>query len=73
VVGECKAQPEKKDIERFMKMINRLSNYKVGAKIYPFVVGYVFHPSVIGYLKTNYPELKYFKTYEIEFAEKEVK
>jgi hypothetical protein len=73
VVGECKAQPGKKDIERFMKMIKRLGNYKTDGKIYPFIVGYAFHPSVLDYLKTNYPELRYFKTYEIEFGERRSK
>jgi len=65
VIGECKAQPGKKDIEGFMKMTLRLQDY-FEKEIYPFVVGYTFAPDVEKYISEKYPLLKYFKTYEIE-------
>jgi len=65
VIGECKAQPGKKDIDRFMKLTLRLQDY-FDKEIYPFVVGYTFAPDVEKYISEKYPLLKYFKTYEIE-------
>jgi hypothetical protein len=65
VIGECKAQPGKKDIDRFMKMVSRLKTH-FGKEIYPFIVGYTFSPDVEAYIETAYPGLKYFRTYELE-------
>lgn len=65
VLGECKAQPGKKDIDRFIKMVSRLKDY-FKKEIFPFVVGYTFNPVVEEYTLKRYPELKLFKTYEIE-------
>lgn len=68
VIGECKAQPGKKDIDRFMKMVSRLKNY-FGKEVYPFIVGYTFSPEVEKYILEQYPALKFFRTYEIEFGQ----
>jgi hypothetical protein len=68
VIGECKAQPGKKDIDRFMKMVSRLKTY-FGKEIYPFIVGYTFSPEVETYISGQYPDLKFFRTYEIEFGQ----
>ena len=66
VLGECKAQPGKKDIDKFMKMVSRLKDF-FKKEIFPFVVGYTFNPIVEQYILKRYPELKFFKTYEIEY------
>jgi len=68
VIGECKAQPGKKDIDRFMKMVSRLKNY-FGKEVHPFIVGYTFSPEVEKYILEQYPALKFFRTYEIEFGQ----
>ena len=68
VVGECKAQPGKKDIDKFVNMVWRLKE-KFNKEIYPFVVGYAFSLDVESYLSARYPEVKYFKTYQIEHGE----
>jgi len=65
VIGECKAQPGKKDIDRFIKMCQRVEKF-TGKKVLKYMVGYTFMPPVERYLAYQYPELKYFKTYEIE-------
>jgi DNA repair exonuclease SbcCD ATPase subunit len=65
VLGECKAQPGKKDIDKFIKMVSRLKDF-FKKEIFTFVVGYTFNPVVEEYTLKKYPELKFFKTYEIE-------
>ncbi len=68
LVGECKAQPGKKDIQRFVSLINRLEN-KFKKEIFCFIVGYSFSKDVEDYLNLEYPYIKYFKTYQIEHEE----
>jgi len=65
LVGECKAQPSKKDIERFVKLIERLHKALL-APIYPIFIGYVFAPEVEHYAQIEYPDLRLMKTYEFE-------
>ena len=65
-VGECKSQPGKKDIDRFMRVVERVKRY-YGAEVYPFIIGYIFQPSIEGYIRENYRDLKYHMTYEIEY------
>ena len=65
VVGECKSQPGKSDIDDFNKMLHRLqSHFK--QDIFGFIVGYSFDPEVEDYLITHYPHIRYYKTYQIE-------
>ena len=65
VVGECKSQPGKSDIDDFNKMLHRLqSHFK--QDISGFIVGYSFDPEVEDYLITHYPHIRYYKTYQIE-------
>ncbi|MEJ5363156.1 MAG: hypothetical protein WHV26_13950 [Spirochaetota bacterium] len=65
VVGECKSQPGKRDIDDFDEMIKRLKNhFKID--IYGFIVGYIFDPDVEEYIKAHYPYIKYYKTYQVE-------
>ena len=68
LIGECKAQPGKKDIQRFVSLINRLEN-KFKKEIFCFIVGYSFSKDVEDYLNLEYPYIKYFKTYQIEHEE----
>lgn len=49
VVGECKAQPAKKDIDRFINVAKGLKE-KFKKDVYPFVVGYAFNPDVEEYI-----------------------
>ena len=63
IIGECKAQPGKKDIDRFDKMLKRIKNhYK--SDIYGFIVGYTYHPEIEEYCKKHAIDI--FKTYEIK-------
>ena len=63
IIGECKAQPGKKDIDRFDKMLKRIRNhYK--SDIYGFIVGYTYHPEIEEYCKKHTIDI--FKTYEIK-------
>ncbi len=63
IIGECKAQPGKKDIDRFNKMLKRIRNhYK--SDIYGFIVGYTYHPEIEEYCKKH--SIDIFKTYQIK-------
>ena len=63
IIGECKAQPGKKDIDRFDKMLKRIRNhYK--SDIYGFIVGYTYHPEIEEYCKKH--SIDIFKTYQIK-------
>ncbi|GAB6183693.1 hypothetical protein [Thermodesulfovibrio hydrogeniphilus] len=64
-IGECKAQPGKKDIDRFMILCKKISE-KTHKEILPYIVGFTFTPVIEEYIKEKYPELKFFRTYEIE-------
>jgi len=71
VIGECKAQPGKKDVDKFHQMLDRLSKVLAG-DVHPFLVGYMFHPEVEQYLRENYPNTGVFKSYEFELKYKRV-
>jgi hypothetical protein len=71
IIGECKSSPTVKEINNFVKMIERLSAH-LKAKVYPFIVGYTYSPSVEGYLKDTYPELKVMKSFEFELRYKPI-
>ncbi len=66
-LGECKAQTSKRDIQRFVNVLERFELI-TGSQVFPFFVSYSFHPEVEEYLKKEHPEIKYYKTYEIEFG-----
>ncbi len=64
IIGECKAQPGKKDIDRFAKIINRVKHhYK--KEVIGFMIGYIFHPEVERYCKEQY-NIDVFKTYQVK-------
>ncbi len=70
LLGECKAQASKKDIEKFLNTLERFQ-LKYNAKAFPFFVAYSYDPEVEEYLQGEYPDMKYFKTFEIEYEEYE--
>jgi len=65
LAGECKSQPGKKHLERFDKMLQRLGAH-LGEEVKGFLVGYLFSPDLEDLLKSRYPHIDYFKTYEVE-------
>ncbi len=65
IVGECKARPSKKEIERFMSQLKRIKDY-LKAPVYSFIVGYTYSPEVERHLKERYPDLKVMKSFEFE-------
>ena len=65
LVGECKAQPGKKDADRFASMLERLKTV-LGKNIQAVLIGYAFTPQVERYAAGKYPAIKLAKTYEIE-------
>ena len=63
LLGECKAQPGKKDIERFYHQSLRVKEALDG-EVFLFFVGYVFDPDTEHHVRTTYPEIRLLKTYE---------
>ncbi len=64
LIGECKAQPGKKDFDRFDKMLTRLQQVLKGDVI-PFMVGYHYAPEVETYAAKEYPHILRYKTFQI--------
>ncbi len=64
LIGECKAQPGKKDFDRFDKMISRLQSVLRG-EIVPFIVGYHYAPEVEAYADSRYSRISRYKTFQI--------
>jgi len=69
LVGECKAQPGKKDFDKFSNMTERIQKVIKG-DIYPFMVGYHLNPEVEVYAHEKYPHIRIFKTFEFELKYK---
>ncbi len=65
IIGESKSQLGKKDIDRFQKLLQRVSGH-VSAKVYPLMVTHSAHPSVELYAKKAMPELDIFKSYTLK-------
>ena len=65
IVAECKAQPSKKDADRFIEMVERLKG-QLKSTIHTILIGYVFSPEVEKYTQEKYPSLRLMKTYEFE-------
>jgi hypothetical protein len=65
IVVECKAQPSKKDADRFIEMVERLKG-QLKSTIHTILIGYVFSPEVERYVQEKYPNLRLMKTYEFE-------
>ena len=64
LIGECKAQPGKKDFDRFDKMLRRLQKVLNG-DIVPFIVGYHYAPEVETYADLRHPRILRYKTFQI--------
>lgn len=65
IIAECKAQPGKRDVDRFSEMLYRLKS-AIGLEIYPILIGYVFSSDVEMYVQKEHPEVRLMKTYEFE-------
>ena len=64
LIGECKAQPGKKDFDKFSQELKRLQRVLKG-EITPFMVGYHFAPEVESYAVEQYPQILRYKTFQI--------
>ncbi|MCX7634642.1 MAG: hypothetical protein N2Z74_02725, partial [Syntrophales bacterium] len=62
LVGECKARPSKKDVDRIAAVVKRLKAH-LGLPIYTFMVGYTYTPDVERYLREKYPEIRPVKSF----------
>ena len=69
LIGECKAQPGKKDFDRFSNVLKRLQSVLKG-EITPFMVGYHFAPEVESYAVEQYPQILRYKTFQITAYER---
>ena len=69
VIGECKAQPGKKDADKFHALGERVKNVLTG-QIFFFLSGYSFDPVIETYIRENYPNIEMFKSYEFELKYK---
>ena len=65
IIGESKAQPGKKDVDKFGLMLKRLKKH-LNAEVKGFMIGYVYAPAVEDYFAEKYPHIDFFKTYQIE-------
>ncbi|MDI9570503.1 MAG: hypothetical protein QM278_07245 [Pseudomonadota bacterium] len=61
VIGECKSQPGKRDLDRFAKVIARARQVLPG-DIHYFIVGHQVAPEVEDYARQKYPDLKLFNS-----------
>jgi hypothetical protein len=69
LIGECKAQPGKKDFDKFSNVLQRLQSVLKG-EITPFMVGYHFAPEVESYAVEQYPQILRYKTFQITAYER---
>jgi predicted nuclease with TOPRIM domain len=66
LIGECKAQPGKRDIERFSELLERVRAH-YGKPVFGFLAGYTFPPDVDTYITDHYPDIKRYMTYEFGY------
>ena len=71
IIGECKAQPGKKDFDRMDQMLVRVRK-AVNGDIHPFLVGYHFSPDVEAYAKKTYPHIRICKSFEFGLKYKKI-
>ncbi len=65
VVGECKAQPGKKDFDKFSRMAERVKKILTG-EVFCFIAGYHFTPDTESYAKRKYPHIRIYRSFEFE-------
>ncbi|HQJ31350.1 MAG TPA: hypothetical protein PLG18_09460, partial [Syntrophales bacterium] len=56
LIGECKAQPGKRDLDRFAKLIARVRR-RLSGEVQALMVGYQIAPAVEDYARTRHPEI----------------
>jgi hypothetical protein len=71
VLGECKSQPGKKDIDKFHGIIERVRTVLKG-ELFLFMVGYSIDPEVESYIRENYPQIDLVKSYTFDLEYKRV-
>ncbi len=72
IIGECKSQPGKKDIDKFNQVIDRVKK-TLNGNVYFFIAGYQFTPDVETYIAKKYPHIRAFKSYDFELKYKKKK
>jgi hypothetical protein len=65
LIGECKAQPGKRDFDKFAGLLGRIRENREG-DVMGMMIGYHFAPDVENYAKENYPAIKFYRTVEVE-------
>lgn len=65
LIGECKAQPGKRDFDKFAGLLGRIRENREG-DVMGMMIGYHFAPDVENYAKENYPAIKFYRTFEVE-------
>jgi predicted CopG family antitoxin len=65
IIGEAKSRPSKKDVEKFLKKINRLEKMKIiSDSKFLLIVGYTIKPEVELYARKNNIEIIW--SYEVQ-------
>jgi hypothetical protein len=72
IIGECKAQPGKKDFDKFAQLSERAKKVITG-DIYTFIAGYSISPEVEIYAKKKYPCIRIYRTYEFKMKYEEIR
>ncbi|HAO22741.1 MAG TPA: hypothetical protein DCQ37_21175 [Desulfobacteraceae bacterium] len=72
IIGECKAQPGKKDFDKFNQITARVKKV-ISGDVYMFITGYSFSPDVEIYAKKKYPFIRTYRTYEFEMKYEKIK
>ena len=65
LIGECKAQPGKRDFDKFAGLLGRIRENREG-DVSGMMIGYHYAPDVENYAKENYPAIKFYRTFEVE-------
>jgi len=65
LIGECKAQPGKRDFDKFAGLLGRIRENREG-DVSGMMIGYHYAPDVENYAKENYPTIKFYRTFEVE-------
>ncbi|MDM8526117.1 hypothetical protein QUF80_22305 [Desulfococcaceae bacterium HSG8] len=65
VIGESKSQLGKKDVDRFRKLVRRVTGH-LKSEVHPLFVTHSAHPNVEAYAKENMPELTIYRSYKLK-------
>jgi len=61
LIGECKSQPGKRDLDRFAKVISR-ARHALAGEVHSFLVGHQVAQEVEDYARQKHPELKLYNS-----------